>query len=149
MLLTLNEPPEHFPFRLAWSTFRRTHQAVAQRCHAARRAQRPPLSHHFPTVQVLSTPILELTDERWTRITPLLPPPGPRRGRPPNDHRTILAGMLWVVRTGASWREIPAHFGPWETVHSRYQLWRRMGIWERILAVLDGRECTDDLQMSL
>jgi hypothetical protein len=145
LLLTLNEPPERFPFRLAWSTVRRKHQAVAQRCHAARRAQRQPIVHTVPTMQVLATPLLTLTDERWKRIALLLPPQRPRRGRPPNDHRTILAGMLWVVRTGASWREVAAHFGPWETVHSRYQLWRRTGIWERILAVLNGGERTEDL----
>jgi transposase len=96
-------------------------------------------------MQVLATPLLTLTDERWRRIALLLPPQRPRRGRPPNDHRTILAGMLWVVRTGASWREVAAHFGPWETVHSRDQLWRRTGIGERILAVLNGGERCEHL----
>src|SRR5579859_7546282 len=84
LLLTLDEPPERVPSRLAWSTFRRKHQAVAQRCHAARRAQRQPIAITSPTMQVLSTPVLALTDERWTRIALLLPPQGSRRGRPPN-----------------------------------------------------------------
>ena len=57
-----------------------------------------------------------------------------RTGRPAHDHRTMLAGMLWVVRTGAAWRDLPAHFGPWETVHSRYHRWRKAGIWQQILA---------------
>jgi len=145
LLLTCNEPPERFSFHLAWSTFRRKHQAVARRCHAARRAQRQPVALNVPTTQVLCAPVLELTDERWARIAPLLAPRTPRIGRPPNNHRMMLAGMLWVVQTGASWREVPAHFGPWETVHSRYQLWRRVGIWERILAVLNGCDCTEHL----
>nr|MBA2453213.1 transposase [Chloroflexia bacterium] len=45
-----------------------------------------------------------------------------------------------VVRTGASWRELPEHFGPWQTVHSRYQRWRTAGIWQRILEVLQETE---------
>ena len=145
LLLTLDEPPERFPFRLAWSTFRRNHQAIAQRCHAARRAKRQPIPSVGATIQVLPDTTLALTDERWARIAPLLPPQTVRIGRPPNDHRTTLAGMLWVVRTGASWREVPAHFGPWETVHSRYQAWRRAGIWQRILDTMDGRDDPDTL----
>ncbi len=149
MLLALNEPPERFPFRLAWSAFRRKHQAVARRCHAARRARRQPIATTSPTMQVLATTRLELTEECWARIAPLLAPRTPRTGRPPNDHRLILAGMLWVVRTGASWREIPPDFGPWETVHSRYQAWRRAGIWQQILNTIDGRDGHDAQQLSL
>ncbi len=65
----------------------------------------------------------------------LLPPQKPRTGRPNHDHRTILSGMLWVAQTGASWRALPATFGPWETVHSRYRRWRQAGIWQQILRV--------------
>jgi hypothetical protein len=143
LLLTYAEPPERFRFRLAWSAFRRQHQAIAQRCHAARRAQRQPPMRTSPAVQVLRATRLELTEECWARIAPLLGPQRPRIGRPPHDHRLLLAGMLWVVRTGASWREVPPQFGPWETVHSRYQAWRRAGIWEGFLAVLNGCECTE------
>ena len=149
MLLMLDEPPERFPFRLAWSAFRRNHQAIARRCHAARRAKRQPIPGGDPTIQVLPDTTLALTDERWARIAPLLPPQTVRIGRPPNDHRTILAGMLWVVRTGASWREVPPHFGPWETVHSRYQAWRRVGIWQQILDTMDQQGDSDALQLSL
>lgn len=149
MLLALAEPPERFPFRLAWSTFRRQHQAIARRCHAARRAQRQQIATTSPTMQALPATGLELTEERWARIVPLLAPQTPRIGRPPHDHRLLLAGMLWVVRTGASWREIPPEFGPWETVHSRYQSWRRAGIWQQILTTLDGRDGHDALQLSL
>ncbi|MEA2585561.1 MAG: hypothetical protein QOF33_3646, partial [Thermomicrobiales bacterium] len=49
----------------------------------------------------------------------------------------IVAGILWVVRTGSPWRALPPRFGPWETVHSRYSRWRKAGIWQRILAALD------------
>jgi transposase len=44
--------------------------------------------------------------------------------------------MLWVMHTGAAWREVPSEFGAWQTVYSRYVRWRRDGTWGRILAVL-------------
>jgi transposase len=55
----------------------------------------------------------------------------------------MLAGMLWVVRTGAAWRDLPAPFGPWETVHSRYHRWRNAGIWHQILEALHHDEAPD------
>lgn len=140
LLLALAEPPGRFGLRLNWSIFRRQHQAVAKRCHAARRAQERAHSMNRPTIQMLRSANLELTDAHWARIAPLLPPQKPATGRPPNDHRTLLSGMLWVVRTGASWRELPEHFGPWQTVHSRYQRWRTAGVWTRILDVLQDAD---------
>jgi hypothetical protein len=136
LLLTLTEPPERRGFQLAWSVFRRRHQAVARRCHAARRAQHHPAPRGALTVQILGSAVPALTDARWRRIAPLLPPQKPRTGRPAHDHRTILAGMLWVARTGAAWRDLPEQFGSWETVHSRYHRWRNAGIWQQILEAL-------------
>ena len=48
--------------------------------------------------------------------------------------------MLWVERTGGSWRALPSHFGPWHGVYARYQRWRKAGLWARILDVLDQPE---------
>lgn len=131
LLLTLAEPAAHAAFRLGWSLFRRQHQAVAQRCHAARRARQHPLwmAHSPPRIQVLAGRRFELSDAQWERIVPLLLP----LRRHPRDDRTLLAGMLWVVQTGTSWRALPEQFGPWQTVYSRYQHWRRAGIWQQIL----------------
>ena len=67
---------------------------------------------------------------------PLLPPQKPQTGRPAVDHRLVVEGMLWVVRTGSSWRELPERFGPWSTVASRYQRWLKEGVWTRILQIL-------------
>jgi hypothetical protein len=136
LLLTLDEAPEQCPFRLAWSAFRRHHQAVAQRCHAARRARRHHDSPGAPIIHLLSARHVALSDEQWARIAPLLPPQKPRTGRPNHDHRTMLAGMLWIVHTGVSWRELPERFGPWQTVYGRYQRWRKTGIWRQVLALL-------------
>jgi transposase len=133
LLLALVEPPERFPFRLAWSVFRRHHQAVAKACHVARRARQTPTQSSTPRVQVLEAASLDLTDEQWARIAPLLPPQKPVIGRPMLDHRQIVGGMLWIAGTGASWRALPAEFGPWHTVYSRYRRWRSDGIWQRII----------------
>src|SRR5438067_8323425 len=75
----------------------------------------------------------ELSDRRWEQLRPLLPPQKPRTGRPNNDHRTVLSGMLWILRTGAPWRDLPPRFGAWATVASRFYRWRKAGIWPRIL----------------
>jgi transposase len=81
-----------------------------------------------------------LTDAQWEQLRPLLPAQKPRTGRPATDHRLVVEGMLWVVRTGSSWRELPERFGPWSTVASRYQRWCKAGIWAQILHVLQGQE---------
>jgi transposase len=136
LLLAVTEPPERCRVRLSWSTFRRRHQAVAKQCHARRRSQQqaPPLGS--PVIQRLQADEFDLTDEHWEQIVCLLPPQKPKTGRPNTDHRLILSGILWVIRTGCSWRELPEEFGPWETVHGRYTHWRTTGIWQQILDIL-------------
>ncbi len=80
----------------------------------------------------------ELTDEQWRRLQPLLPPERPRTGRPNHDHRTVLNGILWVLRTGAPWRDLPERYGPVGTVSSRFYRWRASGVWDRILSALQA-----------
>jgi transposase len=74
-----------------------------------------------------------LTDEQRALVSPLLPPQRGEIGRPPNDHRAVLGGMLWVARTGSSWREMPEDYGKWETAYRRQELWVKQGLWQRIL----------------
>ena len=74
----------------------------------------------------------ELTDTQWERLQPLLPPQKPRTGRPNLDHRHIVNGILWLLRTGAPWRDVPEHYGSWQTVASRFYRWRRGGIWQQL-----------------
>ncbi|SRR5690554_2060115 len=78
----------------------------------------------------------ELTDEQWARLQPLLPPQRAHTGRPAADHRRILNGILWILRTGAPWRDLPERYGSWSTVYSRFQRWRKAGIWERLFAAI-------------
>jgi transposase len=77
-----------------------------------------------------------LTEVRWAQLAPLLPPQKPRTGRPALEHRRILEGMLWVMHTGAPWREMPAAYGPWQTIYGRYQRWRKAGLWAQIVQKL-------------
>jgi len=60
-----------------------------------------------------------------------------------------VAGIFWVIRTDASWRELPTQFGPWQTIHTRYQRWRTTGIWQQILTALDHQDTADGPQLSL
>ena len=76
----------------------------------------------------------DLTDDQWRRLSPLLPAQKPRTGRPGRDHRTVINGILWILHTGAPWRDLPKRFGPWVTVASRFYRWRKQGLWDRLLA---------------
>lgn len=75
----------------------------------------------------------ELTDAAWERIVPLLPENGKPGGRW-SDHRAVLNGILWRLRTGAPWRDVPSRYGPWQTCYDRFVRWRRDGTWERLLS---------------
>jgi len=84
----------------------------------------------------------ELSDEQWERLKPMLPAQKPHTGRPATDHRQIINGILWILRTGAPWRDLPERYGPWQTVYGRFNRWREEGIWqqifERLLAEADA-----------
>jgi transposase len=80
----------------------------------------------------------ELSDPQWERLAPLLPPPRPRTGRPAKDHRTVLNAILWRLKTGAPWRDLPERYGPWQTVYSRFRRWQRAGVWDRVLAAVQA-----------
>jgi transposase len=86
----------------------------------------------------------ELTDEEWAQVAPFLPPQRPATGRPAKDHRTVLNGIVWILRTGAPWRDLPDRYGNWQTVYSRFRRWRDAGIWDRILGALQREAAFDD-----
>jgi transposase len=81
----------------------------------------------------------DLTDAQWGRLEPHLPPERPRTGRPNAPHRRIINGILWVLRTGAPWHDLPARYGPVGTVSSRFYRWRAPGVWDRALAALQTK----------
>jgi transposase len=80
----------------------------------------------------------DLTDEQWTLIEPLLPPKKDK-GRRPADRRKVLNGMLWILSTGAGWRDLPERYGPWKTVYGYFRRWRIDGTFDRIVAALQLR----------
>jgi transposase len=81
----------------------------------------------------------DLTDAQWERLRPLLPLQKPYTGRPAKNHRTVINGILWVLRTGSPWRCLPERYGSWKTVSSRFYRWQRAGVWDRVLAALQRR----------
>ena len=75
----------------------------------------------------------ELTDEQWALIEDLFPKNGGGPGRPWRDHRTMVNGMLWILSTGAPWRDLPGRFGPWQTVYDRFNRYGEDGTLDEIL----------------
>jgi transposase len=85
----------------------------------------------------------ELTDDQWARLEPLLPAQRSRTGRPAHDHRTIINGILWRLKTGVPWRDLPERYGSWQTVYSRFRRWQQAGVWDRVLAELRAQADDD------
>ena len=82
----------------------------------------------------------DLTDEEFALIEPLLPPErSGKAGNPYRSHRQVLNGIFWVLRTGAPWRDVPEHYGPWTTVYDRFRRWSHGGLFERFLGALEAR----------
>jgi hypothetical protein len=130
-------PKRRRRFLLGWSVWRRAHQAVAARCRAAKRAARQGRGTGEPLKAASIAPEeTYLTDEQWASVRPLLPPQKGQIGKPPHDHREVLGGVLWVARTGSSWREMPEEFGKWERAYRRHELWVKQGLWQHILEAL-------------
>ena len=80
----------------------------------------------------------EVSDAQWELIEPILRPKRRTdgRGRPWQDTRGVLNGILWVLGTGAQWRELPQRYPPYQTCHRRFQQWVRDGKLEHILRAL-------------
>jgi transposase len=85
----------------------------------------------------------ELTDSQWQLIAPHLPPPK-RMGRPRADDRKTLEGILWVLRSGARWQDVPREYGSSTTCWRRLKEWEELGVWETlwraILATLEAEQ---------
>lgn len=89
-----------------------------------------------------------LTDKEWAIVEPFLTTPSAGGGRPPENHRRVLDGVLWICRTGAPWRDLPEQFGNWNSVFRQYRRWCLSGVWDLILqAFADSGGDLDMLQM--
>jgi len=81
----------------------------------------------------------DLTDEQWTVLESMLPK-GKKPGRPAkHPKRQLINGIRWRVRTGSPWRDVPARYGPWQTVYGLFRRWQRDGTWAQILTRLQTR----------
>jgi len=81
----------------------------------------------------------DLTDAQWSTLDTLIPEPAPHRdgrGRPWKDRRAVLDGILWVLRTGAPWADVPNRYPSYQTCHRRFQQWVRSGVIKGVLEAL-------------
>lgn len=78
----------------------------------------------------------ELSDKQWEVLEPCLPPLNIGRGRKMHDRRRIINGILWSLKTGAPWRDLPKKYGKWGSIYARYRLWQLDGTWDLILEKL-------------
>ena len=82
---------------------------------------------------------MKLTNEQWEFIAPVIPGTDfqiGRAGRPQTDQRKILDGILWIVKTGARWKDLPKQYPPYQTCHRRFQEWVKSNIFFKIIEKL-------------
>ena len=84
----------------------------------------------------------ELNDHQWARIAEMLPAKKSDPGRTARDNRLFVNGVLWVLRSGAQWDELPKRYGKWKSVHKRFTRWAKAGVWERVLPSLRATRVT-------
>lgn len=88
-----------------------------------------------------------LSDELWAVIEPVLPSGVGRRGRPWRDHRRVLEGIAWRFRSGAPWRDVPADFGPWQSIWDRHRRWSEEGTYDRMFAAVRASSKVEDVEV--
>lgn len=110
--------------------------AAIERCADAWAKLHARIGHRFTRASPSVPAEVKLTDAEWGLVQPLHPPQKTMTGRPRHDHHTVLAGILWVMRSQASWRAMPQEYGKWETAYQRYRLWCASGLWQCIVTAL-------------
>ena len=78
----------------------------------------------------------ELNAGQWKKIEGMLPGRAGSVGVAARDNRQFVNGVLWVLRSGAQWKDLPTGYGNWKSTHKRFTRWARSGIWERIFQTL-------------
>ena len=90
----------------------------------------------------------DLTEAEWRLLKDLLPPERGRKNRPASDNRPIVNGILWRIRTGTPWRDVPEKYGKWSTVYQRFRRWSQAGVWEAVAMTL-ARAMADNSRHSI
>ena len=88
----------------------------------------------------------DLSKAEWAIISPLLPSERGRWGRPAQDNRLFLNGMLYVMRVGCPWRDMHERYGKWNSVYVRFRRWAEQGVWDALLETLVELGLTDNWQ---
>jgi len=78
----------------------------------------------------------ELSDEQWEKIRDLLRGKANDPGRTGSDNRIFVNGVLWILRSGARWHDLPERYGKWKPVHKRFTRWTKAEVWQRVFEVL-------------
>jgi transposase len=86
-----------------------------------------------------------LSDEQWSKIEPLLPTDV--RGKPREDDRRVISGILHVLKIGCRWCDCPPEYGPPTTIYNRFTRWAQRGVWERLFRELAERGRSTEVQM--
>jgi putative transposase len=89
----------------------------------------------------------ELSDWQWECICALVTGKAGDPGRTGADNRLFVNGVLWVLRSGAHWHDLPPRYGKWKSAHKRFSRWARAGVWERIFATLTADPDNDYLML--
>lgn len=89
----------------------------------------------------------EITDDQWGKIKDLLPGKQGDVGCTAKDNRTFVNGVLWVLRSGAPWADLPERYGKYKSVHKRYSRWSEKGVWNNIFQVLSQDKDNEYLMM--
>ena len=79
-----------------------------------------------------------LRDDQWERIEPLLPGKATDRGVTAKDNRRFVEAVLWIMRTGSPWRDLPVELGHWHRTFVRFSRWRETGVWAHVATALSG-----------
>jgi transposase len=80
-----------------------------------------------------------LTDEQWAALEPLVEAVRPKGKVPPRDLRRTIEAIIWRHKNGATWRAVPAEYGPWWTAAQLFIRWAKRGVWQRLLAAVQAQ----------
>ncbi len=76
----------------------------------------------------------ELTENQWNKIKNSFPDRSGKRGRPAKSNRLVVNAILWILRTGAPWRDLLSYYGSWKSVYTRFSLRSKLGLWDKIFS---------------
>ena len=79
----------------------------------------------------------ELTDAQWNRIKFVFEEPS-KMGRPPLNPRRVFNAIMWIIKSGGRWRDLPARYGNWNSIYHKFRKWCQLGLFDRLLKVINA-----------